>query len=108
MELKNLVTADDENPGNKYYTNILTEAEKDAKRIATIMANIPNVQIYDPTQNIWLSGTPVPGSDYRSFGASGTIIGNTIYYFGGATSNDGFGIQNQVRIGAINPDIPTP
>jgi hypothetical protein len=70
-------------------------------------ANIPNVQIYDPTQNIWLSGTPVPGNNYRSFGASGTIAGNTIYYFGGATSNSGFGIQNQVRIGTIDPDDPT-
>ncbi len=71
------------------------------------MANIPNVQIYDPTQNIWLSGTSVPGDEYRSFGASGTIIGNTIYYFGGATSSGGFGIQNQLRIGTINPDDPT-
>lgn len=71
------------------------------------MANIPNVQIYDPAQNTWLSGTPVPGNEYRSFGASGTIIGNTIYYFGGATSSGGFGIQNQVRIGTINPDDPT-
>ncbi len=70
-------------------------------------ANIPNVQIYDPIQNTWLSGTSVPGNDYRSFGASGTIVGNTIYYFGGASSNNGFGIQNQVRIGTIAPDNPT-
>lgn len=72
------------------------------------MANIPNVQIYDPQQNIWMTGTPVPENDnYESFGASGTIIGNTIYYFGGAMSSGGFGIQNQLRIGSINPDDPT-
>ena len=70
-------------------------------------ANIPNVQIYNPTTNSWLSGTPVPNNSYRSFGASGTIIGDTIYYFGGATSDTGFGIQNQLRIGRINPDNPT-
>jgi len=70
-------------------------------------ANIPDVQIYDPIENIWLTGTSVPEDDYRSFGASGTIIGDTIYYFGGATSNQGFGIQNQLRIGKINPENPT-
>lgn len=70
-------------------------------------ANIPNVQIYNPETNAWLTGTNVPTNDYRSFGASGTIIGDTIYYFGGATSDPGFGIQNQLRIGTINPDNPS-
>ncbi len=70
-------------------------------------ANIPNVQIYNPATNTWLSGSNVPTNDYRSFGASGTIIGDTIYYFGGATSDSGFGIQNQLRVGVINPDNPT-
>ena len=70
--------------------------------------NIPNVQIYNPKTDIWLNGTSTPNtSAYKSFGASGTIIGNTIYYFGGATSDKGFAIQNQLRIGKINPNNPT-
>ena len=69
--------------------------------------NIPNVQIYNPKTEVWLSGTPTPNtSNYKSFGASGTIVGNTIYYFGGATSEKGFAIQNQLRIGKINPNNP--
>ncbi|NOQ92353.1 MAG: hypothetical protein GQ552_06520, partial [Flavobacteriaceae bacterium] len=47
--------------------------------------NVPNVQIYNPQKNSWITGTPVPNNHiYKSFGASGTIIGDTIYYFGGA------------------------
>lgn len=70
--------------------------------------NIPNVQIYNPKEDIWLTGTSTPNtSNYKSFGASGTIIGNTIYYFGGATSDKGFSIQNELRIGEINPKKPT-
>lgn len=70
--------------------------------------NIPNVQIYNPKTDTWLVGTPTPNSsNYKSFGASGTIIGNTIYYFGGATSQKGFGIQNYLRIGKINPKNPS-
>lgn len=69
--------------------------------------NIPDVQIYNPKTNVWFNGTSTPNiSNYKSFGASGTIIGNTIYYFGGATSDKGFAIQNQLRIGEINPENP--
>jgi len=47
--------------------------------------NVPKVQIYDPALNVWQTGTQTPNSlDYKAFGASGTIIGDTIYYFGGA------------------------
>ena len=68
-------------------------------------SNIPNVQIFDPSENQWLVGTPTPNSSlYKSFGASGIIRGDTIYYFGGATSSQGFGIQNRLRKGAINPN----
>ena len=66
--------------------------------------NIPNVQIYNPKIDSWITGAPVPNSHiYKSFGASGTILGNTIYYYGGATSASGFGIQNILRVGEINP-----
>lgn len=70
------------------------------------VGNIPDVQIYNPSNNSWSIGTSVPNGSYRSFGSSGTIIGDTIYYFGGAYSTSGFNIQNKLRKGIINPDNP--
>ena len=71
-------------------------------------SNVPNVQIYNPHLDSWLTGTPVPNShDYKSFGASGTIIGDTLYYFGGARMGGNFPIQNQLRKGYINPNDVT-
>ena len=68
----------------------------------------PNVQIYDPATNSWTVGTPTPDNhEYKSFGASGAIVGNTIYYFGGAAIGNKFPIQNQLRKGVINPNEPT-
>jgi N-acetylneuraminic acid mutarotase len=70
--------------------------------------NVPNVQIYDPKKNAWSEGTPVPNNHiYKSFGASGTIIGDTIYYFGGAAMGKNYPIQNYLRKGVINPKDPT-
>lgn len=70
-------------------------------------ATIPNVQIYNPRLDTWTAGTPVPTTHaYKSFGASGAIIGDTIYYFGGAASQSGFPIQPVLRRGIINPDNP--
>lgn len=72
------------------------------------VGNIPDVQVYSPYSNSWSVGTSVPNThDYKSFGASGTIVGDTIYYFGGAASNAGFNIQEHVRKGVINPNDPT-
>lgn len=70
------------------------------------VGNIPDVQIYNPTTNNWLTGTSVPSGLYRSFGSSGAIVGDTIYYFGGAYSSSGFNIQNKLRKGVINPNNP--
>lgn len=71
-------------------------------------ANVPYVQIYDPTNDNWLSGTPTPNNTtYTAFGASGTIIGNTIYYHGGAAYSANFPGQSTLRIGQINPFNPT-
>lgn len=70
--------------------------------------NIKDVQIYNPSTNSWSVGTPIPNSHiYKSFGASGVVLGNTIYYFGGAKSIGGFNIQNSVRKGEIDPSDPT-
>lgn len=70
--------------------------------------NVTDVQIYHPGVNTWAAGTSVPVPDnYRVFGASGTIVGDTIYYFGGAGNSNSFAAREQVRKGVINPDIPT-
>ncbi len=71
-------------------------------------ANVPDVQIYNPASDSWATGTPTPDNhQYKSFGASGVIKGDTIYYFGGASMGKNFPIQNQLRIGIINPENPT-
>lgn len=70
-------------------------------------ANVPNVQIYNPAKDSWIAGTSTPDNhQYKSFGASGIIKGDTIYYFGGASMGKQFPIQNQLRIGIINPKNP--
>lgn len=70
--------------------------------------NVRDVQIYNPTTNEWLEGTPVPNqSNYKVFGASGTIIGDTIYYAGGARIASNFPASTTFRKGYINPVDPT-
>ncbi|MEO1411025.1 MAG: hypothetical protein AAFW73_14155 [Bacteroidota bacterium] len=69
-------------------------------------ANVSSVQVYNPTEDSWASGTSVPENDlYKAFGASGVIIGDTIFYYGGA-SNSGFRITGLLRKGLINPNNP--
>lgn len=71
-------------------------------------ANIPDVQIYDPANDSWQVGTPVPNNNnYKSFGASGVIIGDTIYYNGGAAMGFNFPGRRHLRRGIINPADPT-
>ena len=53
-------------------------------------------------------GTPLPNTNtYKSFGASGAIVGDTIFYFGGAASIGNFPIQNVLRMGVIDKNDPT-
>ena len=69
--------------------------------------NVTNVQIYNPALNEWTEGTPVPNHvNYKVFGGSGTIIGDTIYYYSGATTSMGFSANKKIRMGIINPDYP--
>ena len=70
--------------------------------------NVPTVQIYDPATDTWQSGTAVPNSNrYKAFGASGTIIGDTIYYAGGAVIAGNFPLRAVYRKGVIDPNAPT-
>ena len=70
--------------------------------------NIPDVQIYNPSNNTWSIGSSIPNNNiYKSFGSSGTIIGDTIFYFGGASMGKNYPIQNYLRKGIINANKPT-
>ena len=65
------------------------------------------VQIYNPSNDSWSSGTSTPNnSSYEAFGASGEIVGDTIYYAGGAI-NGSFSLTNKFRKGVIDPIDPT-
>ncbi len=69
--------------------------------------NVTDVQVYNTYTDTWQVGTPTPNSNnYRCFGASGEIVGDTIYYFGGAAGFN-FSAQTELRKGYINPADPT-
>ncbi|MCB0542188.1 MAG: hypothetical protein KDC70_01650 [Saprospiraceae bacterium] len=71
------------------------------------ITNVPDVQIYNPAGNVWLDGTDVPNNvNYKVFGASGVIIGDTIYYCGGAAAGINFPASSFFRIGIIDPGNP--
>lgn len=70
-------------------------------------SNIRTVQFYNPNTDSWTQSNLLPNQiEYLSFGASGTIIGDTILYYGGTNSTQ-FDIQNHLRMGIINPNDPT-
>jgi N-acetylneuraminic acid mutarotase len=70
--------------------------------------NVNAVQIFNPKANNWLIGDAVPNNNlYKAFGASGTIVGDTIYYFGGASNGTNFPATNILRKGIINATDPT-
>lgn len=70
--------------------------------------NVPDVQIYNPYLDSWTAGSPTPNTnDYKAFGASGYIIGDTIYYYGGASSGIDFPARDLLRKGVIDPVDPT-
>lgn len=70
--------------------------------------NKPDVQIFNPALNQWSVGTALPNSNlYKAFGASGYIIGDTLYYFGGTTTGASFVARDYMRKGFINPNDPT-
>lgn len=70
--------------------------------------NVAAVQIYDPAMDAWGAATSVPNNNlYKVFGASGTIIGDTIFYYGGASLGSNFPAQDELRKGVIDPGDPT-
>ncbi len=74
----------------------------------TTSGHVDNVQIYDPANDVWTVGTPVPSAlDYEAFGASGSIIGDTLYYAGGARAGSSFPATTFIRKGYIDRNDPT-
>lgn len=70
--------------------------------------NVSDVQIYNPADDTWAEGTPIfNNSNWKVFGGSGTIVGDTIYYAGGAKSIGNFSATTFFRKGYINPEDPT-
>jgi hypothetical protein len=70
--------------------------------------NKPDVQIYNPATDSWQVGTSTPFSNqYVAFGASGDIVGNKIYYNGGAAGSFSFTNRPYLRVGEIDPLDPT-
>lgn len=70
--------------------------------------NRPEVQIYDTYNDTWTLGTSTPNTGYfKVFGASGHIIGDTLYYHGGTTAGFSFTAQPFMRKGYIDPTDPT-
>ena len=71
-------------------------------------SNVPNVQIYDPELDQWTVGTQTANDNtFKAFGSSGNIVGDTIFYYGGAVSSGMFNSQDYLRKGVINPSDPT-
>ncbi|MEZ4952904.1 MAG: T9SS type A sorting domain-containing protein [Saprospiraceae bacterium] len=69
--------------------------------------NVTNVQIFNPAENNWTTGTSLPNqNDYKVFGASGVIMEDTIYYAGGAKATSNFPATTSFRKGIINPNNP--
>lgn len=69
-------------------------------------SNVNNVQIYDPYLDTWSEGTDVPSfGSYKVFGGAGTIIGDSIFYYGGV--NNAFNTVKKLHRGIINPLNPT-
>jgi N-acetylneuraminic acid mutarotase len=70
--------------------------------------NVNKVWMYNPIEDIWSSCTPLPlGPIFSSFGSSGSIVGDTIYFIGGATEIGPFNLSDRFRKGYINPEDPT-
>ena len=70
--------------------------------------NVPDVQIYDPALDSWSEGTDISTDNtFRAFGSSGIIIGDTIFYHGGASMGLNFPARDELRKGVIDPNDPT-
>ncbi len=71
------------------------------------VGNVSYVQVYNARTNTWAAATNVPNNgQYKAFGASGVLVGDTIYYYGGANMSANFPAQSWLRKGVIDPQNP--
>jgi len=74
--------------------------------------NVRNVQIYEPKNNKWLVGTPLPDNRYTAFGATGYIQeddryhSGTLQILGGASDLGQFPVKNYYISGNIDINKP--
>lgn len=69
--------------------------------------NVRAVQVYNPFSNEWLMASPLPDEkEAATFGGCGTIVGDTIYYLGGATFQKFYPPSHKFYKGVINPSNP--
>lgn len=70
--------------------------------------NVNEVWMYNPVEDTWSACTPLPlGPIFSSFGSSGSIVGDTLYFLGGASEIGPFNLSDRFRKGYINPEDPT-
>jgi hypothetical protein len=78
--------------------------------VITGWSNIGNtgiVQVYNANNNSWQLANNLPATGgYNAFGAAGICIGDTVYYFGGASDGLNFPATNRLRKGFIQPENP--
>lgn len=69
--------------------------------------NVTTVQLYNPVADRWQLATPLPNEvSAKVFGGCGTIVGDTIYFLGGATFSKLYPPSRNFYKGVINPRSP--
>ena len=69
--------------------------------------NTNAVQVYDAVNDEWYAATATPNSNtFKVFGASGTIVNDTIFYAGGARVSSNFSLVQALRKGIIDANDP--
>jgi len=69
--------------------------------------NVSTVQVYNPKSNQWQLATPLPNEiTAKVFGGCGQIVGDTIYFLGGATFAKYYPPSRRFYKGVINKKNP--
>ena len=70
--------------------------------------NVNIVQLYDSGTDSWSEASRLPdNNNFKVFGGSGCIVGDTIYYAGGASDAGGFPATSYFRKGVIDAANPS-
>jgi hypothetical protein len=70
--------------------------------------NVADVQVFDPSINLWTTATPIPGAPV--FGHAGGVVGDRILYVGGARVVDArprFVVDSTAWLGRIDASDPS-